>query len=775
MERLAVDRERRGIRIRGLVQGVGFRPAMYRLADELGLAGFVRNDREGVWIELEGPRAAIDRFLVELIATAPPASRIDSIEPVELAPRGDASFAIAPSTELAGDPATAAIPADLAPCAACVRELEDPADRRFGYPFINCTACGPRFTIVREVPYDRAATTMAPFVMCAACQREYDDPRDRRFHAEPNACPACGPTLQLVADGQPLREGAAALGEAVAALAGGAIIALKGAGGYVLAVDATSERAVARLRERKRRPDKPFAVMARDLAAAEQIAELDDATRALLVSPARPIVLVPARAGSPLAPSVAPRLADVGVFLPPTPLQHLLLARGPALQVMTSGNLSDEPIARTDTEARARLHAIADLFLLHDREIHARADDSVVRTTRRGAIPIRRGRGVVPDELAVPVAGRTVLAVGGHERVTVCLCHDGRALLSQHVGDLDTVEAVRFFEETIAHLCKLAGVTPELVAYDLHPDYRSTRWALASGLPGVAVQHHHAHVAACLAEHGRRDRVIGVAFDGTGYGADGTLWGGELLEADLLGARRLGHLQPITLIGGELAIREPWRLAVAVAHDTGHGMELVPGDDLWRRRIARLLRGHRSGVHELPAMPVATGAGRWFDTIAALLGLAQAPSYDGQPAIELEAAAAVATDTRFAPFDIAILEREPFVLDLRPAAIQVARGRRDGHAVPLLARRFHDTVALAIQAGCHRARAAGAPSTVVLTGGCFQNRILLDRARALLEADGFEVLTHRRVPPNDGGLALGQAAVASALSQRGAHVSRGPR
>ena len=741
--------QRRAIRIRGVVQGVGFRPAMYRLADQLGLAGFVRNDREGVWLEVEGSAPELARFVDRIPDAAPPASRIEAIEQIALPPRAEHGFRIAPSpAPEAGHEAAAEIPADLAPCDACLRELDDPDDRRYRYPFINCTACGPRYTIVREVPYDRPKTTMAPFAMCDACRREYEDPSDRRFHAEPNACPACGPQIELVSEGRAISRGTVALRAAVRALRDGAIVAVKGAGGFLLAVDAANDDAVRRLRELKRRPHKPFAVMGRALAELERIAEISWGARRALIAPARPIVLVPRRSGGELAPSVAPGLADVGVFLPPTPLQHLLLADGPPLQVMTSGNLADEPIARTNAEALAHLAEVADVFLVHDREVHARADDSVVRAAARGPIPMRRARGVVPAAIALPAAGPPLVAVGGHERNTVCIAAAGQAVLSPHLGDLDHPDTEAAFREAIAHLGALLGVVPEAVAHDLHPDYRSTRWALASGLPMIGVQHHHAHVAACLAEHGRADRVLGVAFDGTGLGDDGQLWGGELLDADLVTCRRVGHLRPLALPGSEAAIRQPWRVAVAALVDAGEDPALVPGvDPTALRGVCALLET------DLP--PRAAGAGRWFDAVAALLGLAPAPSYDGQAATELEALAATAP-IDVDPFELEVTsDRE---LDLRPAIRELAHALRRGIDRGLLAARFHATLAAAIEAGC----AAAGARTVVLTGGCFQNRRLLDATAERLEAAGREVLVHRRVPPNDGGLALGQAAIASA-------------
>ena len=738
-----MELERRSVRVRGVVQGVGFRPAMYRLARAYELAGFVRNDREGVWLEIEGHRDELDRFLAELSTAAPPASRIDRVETAIVELRRDGAFRIAESpAATAHDRAAAAIPADLGPCAECVQELRDPGNRRHRYPFINCVSCGPRFTIVESVPYDRPKTTMAAFAMCGDCRREYDDPEDRRFHAEPNACPACGPRTRLVERGSVIGEGDLAVRAAATAIASGAIVAVKGAGGFVLAVNAADEAAVARLRARKQRPHKPFAVMGRSLEDLERIAELDDAARSLVTSQVRPIVLAPSRSGT-LAPSVAPALADVGVYLPPTPLQQLLLDDGPPLQVMTSGNLADEPIARTDAEAFARLRAVADLFLVHDREVHNRADDSVVRAARV-TIPIRRARGVVPASIEVPFSSPPVLAVGAQERNTVCVLHDGHAMLSQHVGDLDHPDAEAFFRETIAKLLELADVEPAAIAHDLHPDYRSTRWALEQTAPCVAVQHHHAHVAACLAEHGRIDRVIGVAFDGTGLGADGTLWGGELLDADLGDARRVGHLRPIALAGGEAAIRAPWRLAVAALVDAGEPIDMVdaPAEHV----------DHVCAVLATSLAVPATGAGRWFDAVAALLGCAHHTSYDGQAAAELEALATpVALDVP--PFELDVRDHE---LDLRPAIRELARELRRGTARELLAARFHATMAQAIERGVVAANGR----TAALVGGCFQNRRLLALATARLESAGIEVLVHAHVPPNDGGIALGQAAIA---------------
>ena len=757
----STTRLRQAIRIRGTVQGVGFRPAVHRLAGALGLGGCVRNDSEGVWIEIEGERDAIDRFRSELPLAAPATARIESASATWIAALGETRFRITQSDD--GGRIRTAIPADLAPCDDCLGELADPLDRRHRYPFINCTACGPRYTIARAVPYDRALTTMDAFGLCGACRREYEDPSDRRFHAEPTACPVCGPRLSWIAPGA-RRVGEAALVAAVVALREGAIVAVKGAGGFLLATDAGNEDAVRLLRLRKRRPHQPFAVMARSLVEARRVATVDETAERVLRSAARPIVLLPMRADSDLAASIAPGLVEVGVFLPPTPLQHLLATEGPSLLVMTSGNPGGEPIVKDDAEALARLSPLADAFLVHDREIHTRADDSVMRVIAGVARPLRRARGYVPDPIPLPVSGPPLLAVGGAQRSTVCLARDGQAFVSQHLGDLDDPDTLELFEETIEKLGKLVGVRPSAVVHDLHPDYPSTRWAthwaLDAGLPCIGVQHHHAHVAACLAEHAFEGPVLGIAFDGTGCGPGGELWGGEILEADLGGYRRIGHLQALGLPGGEAAIREPWRLAV---------MALVAAGE--ERRIDRLihlgggidrdrLRGVRQLIDKQVVCPEATGAGRWFDAVSALLGLRHEISYEGQAAIELEAAAA---PERVAPYPL-VFETPPgapFVIDLRPAVREIAAELSGGLARSIVAARFHETLAGAIAEACRRARVLGGPATVALSGGCFGNRLLTERTRELLEADGFQVLLHRLVPPGDGGLSLGQAAVAS--------------
>jgi hydrogenase maturation protein HypF len=756
-------RVRRAIRVRGTVQGVGFRPMVHRLAQSGGLGGFVRNDSEGVLIEIEGDDPEIvARFVAALRHEAPPLARIDAIEVVNLPARGERDFRVVTSAPL---PTTlAAIPPDAATCDACVRELLDPRDRRYGYPFVNCTDCGPRYTIIRDVPYDRARTTMDAFAMCAPCRAEYEDPADRRFHAEPTACPECGPRLVLHELGAPEQTGEAALARAVALLADGAIVALKGLGGYQLAVDARNDAAVQRLRARKHRPDKPFALMARDLGEVERVVAVSPAACRALVSAARPIVLLPRLADGGVAPSVAPALTELGVMLPATPLHHLLLAGDTPLLVMTSGNLVDEPIAKDDDEAAAKLHAVADALLAHDRAIHTRADDSVVRVTAGTVQCARRARGYAPEPVALPFEAPPILAVGAELKSTLCFTRGAHAYLSQHIGDLGSLESRDFFEELVGKLGLLLGVTPEVVAHDLHPDYTSTRWALARGLRAIGVQHHHAHIASCLAEHGRTAPVIGVAFDGTGCGPAGELWGGEILLADLGAFVRLGHLRPLALAGGETAIREPWRLAVAALVDAGEPLDLVT--ELRRDVLARrLARG--------TGLPRSTGAGRWFDAFAALAGVRARISYEAQAAIELDALARADAFTE--PYAFTIEKGAPFVVDLRPTVRELARAVRAGQPREHVASRIYSTMAEIVAQSCRAARRTHGVGVVALSGGCFQSAVLTERAKSRLEEDGFEVLIHGRVPPNDGGIALGQAAVAAyrLSEERGRTTQRG--
>ena len=691
-----------------MVQGVGFRPFVYRLARERDLAGFVLNDGDGVVIEVEG--AELDRFAEELLVRAPSLARIASLSAEPLAAVGERGFRIVESVP---EGRSALIPPDVATCDDCLRELFDPADRRYRYPFVNCTQCGPRFTIVRGVPYDRPNTTMAGFPLCPDCRREYEDLSDRRFHAEPIACPACGPGLSM-----PLEDAAAVLRE-------GGILAVKGLGGYHLACLAEDERAVGRLRSRKRREEKPFALMT---AAVDALADPTPAERALLGSRERPIVLVRRRADAPVAESVAPGSPWLGVMLPYTPLHHLLCSDVGAALVMTSGNLSDEPIAYEDAEARARLGGVADAFLSHDRSIHRRCEDSVVRA----AFPVRRSRGFAPAPL--PLSSPPLVAVGAELKSTFCVATPEGAFLSPHLGDLDSAAAYDAFRDDLRLYLEMLGVQPEAIAHDLHPEYLSTKWAKEQGLPLVGVQHHHAHAAACLAEHAEEGPALALVFDGTGYGTDGTLWGGELLRCDLGGFDRVASLDPVPLPGGEAAIREPWRVAAVLLERAGLP---VP----WERweLVRESLKANA---------PLASGMGRLFDAVAALVGVRERVSYEGQAAIELEQLAA---DVPAAPWPWQFGDTTGLVATCQS---ELAHGR----ARPEVAAAFHETVAAGAAAAC---AAAGGPGTVVLSGGTFQNLRLLQSTRARLDAAGFRVLTHRRVPPNDGGISYGQAAIAA--------------
>lgn len=716
--------ERRRVRVTGVVQGVGFRPFVHRLARRHELAGHVRNDGGVVITEVEGPPAALERFALAIAAEAPPLARVATVD-VELLPvTGGQGFEIRRSTGSAAPGATP-LPPDVATCAECVSELFDPTNRRYRHPFISCTHCGPRFTIVKSLPYDRAHTTMAEFPLCARCRAEYEDPHDRRHHAETICCPDCGPQLRLGLDA------------ALAILSDGGILAVKGLGGYHLACDATSEVAVARLRERKQREAKPLAVMTTEPA---QLVRLSAAERVLLDSPARPIVIARRRANSPLAASVAPDSRWVGVMTPYTPLHHLLVADAGGPLVMTSGNLTDEPICIDDDEARRRLRGLADAFLDHDRPIHRRCEDSVVRA----AFPIRRSRGHAPDWLALPVAAsRPLLAAGAELKATFCIAHGERAWLSAHLGDLDAPAAREAFAADVALTLEALALAPEIIACDLHPDYASTRWALEQDAELVRVQHHHAHAAACLAEHGETAPALALVFDGTGLGSDGTLWGGELLRCDLAGFERLAHLEPVALPGGEAAIHEPWRIAGAYLERADRP---VPFE-----RWPAVRQSLRVGA------PPTSGVGRLFDAVAALVCGFEHVSYEGQAAIALEE---LAGSTAAEPYACRVTDELIHGSDLVGAAYDDLAAGRPRHEI---AAAFHEGLAAAAISACE---AAATPRTVVLSGGSFQNLRLLQSIAGGLRASGFRVLTHRRVPPNDGGISYGQAAVAAAQGGR---------
>lgn len=749
--------------VRGTVQGVGMRPFVYRLARAEGLAGSVRNDGRGVRIEVFGADEALARFLGRLRSEKPGAAGVDELTVETIAPAPGRGFAIVESqAATAGAERRISIPADLAACDACLAEVRDPSSRRHRYPFTNCTACGPRFTITRDVPYDRARTTMAPFAMCGECRREYEDPGDRRFHAEPNACPRCGPALTLLSpQGGALAAGDAALRAAGRALAEGRIVALKGIGGFHLACDARSSPAVRALRERKRRTEKPLAVMVRDAGEAAALCELGAAERALLTGPERPIVLAAAREGGGLAPEIAPDTKLLGVLLPYSPLHHLLLAEAGRPLVMTSGNVSEEPIAYRDEEARRRLAGIADLLLVHDREIEARADDSVARVVGGRPVLVRRSRGHAPRGVAFPRRfARPVLACGGHLKNVFCLGVGDAATPGAHVGDLDTPETLASYEQAIARLEAFLRVRPELIAHDLHPAYASTRYAIerarAEELPAVAVQHHHAHVAACMADAGLDGEVLGLAWDGMGYGTDGTAWGGELLLATYQGYERVATFRALPLAGGERAIREPWRVALAALDDA---FPEGPPDGLaFVRALPAEARVVRQMIRRGLNAPLAHGAGRLFDAIAALALGRSVARYEGQLALALEAAADPGEPGRY-PFDVDTTTT-PWELDWRPVVRGAAEDLAAGRSGGVVAARFHRTLAAAGAELLRLAAARRGGRPIVLSGGCFQNALLVEGM--LRELGPAPVHLHRAVPPGDGGIALGQAAVADA-------------
>ena len=764
MSATATRRIRARARVHGTVQGVGFRPYVYRLAHECRLAGFVLNDASGVLLEVEGQERAVDDFLARLPREAPPLAVVQSVSVSAGVPTGESGFAIRDSPR--GEVADAPITPDTATCDDCLAELLDPADRRHRYPFINCTNCGPRFTIVQGIPYDRPFTTMTGFTMCSHCQAEYDDPGDRRFHAQPNACPVCGPAARLLdPSGAALDwgDGVDAVHAAARALVAGRIVAVKGIGGYHLACRADDEEAVATLRARKHREDKPFALMAVDVAAACLLVMLGATEEGLLPAARRPIVLAPRRPEARVAAAVAPGAPELGVMLPYTPLHHLLLRDSGTALVMTSGNLSDEPIAFHDADALERLGPIADLVLTHDRPIETRTDDSVVRAVsigeERHPLFLRRSRGYVPEHHELPVpATRPLLACGAEQKNTFCVAKGSRAWVSHHIGDLEHFATHQAFREGIAHFERMFAVAPELIAHDLHPGYLSTTYALErDDLELIGVQHHHAHLAACLAEHGRRGPAVGAIFDGTGYGLDGTVWGGELLVGDLTSFERSGHLRPVRMPGGSAAIREPWRMAFAwLSEALGEAPSLPVGlaadvdADAWRSMSKLAVAPELS--------PMTTSVGRLFDAAAAICGLRARVNYEGQAAVELEARAARAAAPRHYEIELA----PELILDPRAAIRAIATDVAAGVDVGDVAAGFHAAMTAATVDACARLAAERGLDSVVLSGGVFQNRLLLESAAGALVRGGLQVLVPTVLPPNDGGISFGQAAVAAA-------------
>ena len=762
-------RKRREVVVSGVVQGVGFRPFIYRLAIEEGLAGFIGNNTGGVTIEIEGAVAHLDVFLARLRREQPPLARIDSVRVRELPATGEATFRIMVSERLG--PVSTGIPADAATCPDCLRELLDPQDRRFLYPFLNCTNCGPRFTITRRIPYDRPQTSMAVFPMCPACQREYDDPANRRFHAQPNACWVCGPRLWLVgADGKEIPADDAVTA-CIDRLVAGQVMAIKGIGGFHLSVDATNPAAVMRLRERKRRYGKPLAVMVRDLDAARAVCALTAEEEALLTTSARPIVLARRRNGCGIADNVAPGIPWLGVFLPYAPLQHLLFT-DPRIQalVMTSANLSEEPIAIDNDEALARLGGIADAFLMHNREILQRCDDSVAAIVDGAPQLVRRARGFVPLGVELPLDAPRLLAVGGHLKNVFALARGRFAYQSQHLGDLENLTGIRFFEESLDHLMRTFEIEPRTVVHDLHPGYLSTqwakKWAQERGLRLIAVQHHHAHVAGCMAEHGLTGEVIGLALDGTGYGTDGRIWGGEVLIARLGSFERFAHLEYVPMPGGEKAIKEPWRMALghlrAAGFDVGSSrtLGLVGAKEKEARVLARMME---RGVNA----PLTSSLGRLFDAVAAVVLNRRVVDYEAQAAIELEGIAVDESDDE-PGYAMELIggdwaRREPAQISAAPLWRELVGDLQAGVNKARIAARFHAGVAAGFVRSAVLARTATGVNRVALTGGCMHNRRLARLLRVKLEAEGFEVFQHRHVSPGDGGLSYGQVVVAAAM------------
>jgi hydrogenase maturation protein HypF len=780
-----------------MVQGVGFRPFVHRLATELGVTGFVGNNAAAVFIEAQGPPRAISELIRRLVADRPPLALITTLSDAQMAPRAEDGFLIVASAG-AGGPRTL-VPPDVATCDTCLRELSDPASRRYRHPFITCTDCGPRMTIIKDLPYDRPATTMAGFPMCERCRREYHDPGDRRFHAQPIACHDCGPTLRFTRDGSTVNGADEALAAAQRALAGGAIVAVKGIGGYHLACRADDPETVTRLRQRKARGDKPFAMLTRNLATARLLAEIGVGEQRSLTSAARPIVLLRRLCTAPVAETVAPGNPLLGVLLPYSPVHHLLLAPVPGSTepvphtlVLTSANTSDEPLVFDDAEADVRLTFLADAVLTHDRPIHLPCDDSVVRVLADGELPIRRARGYAPLPVRLGRALPSVLSVGGESKNSCCLTDGDSAFCSAHIGDMGNLATLRAFDRVVTQLTTVHRVAPEVIAADLHPGYQTGEWAQQhAGGPGEPalrlVQHHHAHVASLLAEHGcLGEPVIGVAFDGAGYGTDGSIWGGEILHVgtDAAEFERVGHLLPVPLAGGDAAIRSPCRIALGYLAAAGVAWDpalpsVAACTNAELAILAALHAGYadpagqpgeapsRAGAHIVPC----SSMGRLFDAVASLLGVRQRISYEAQAATELENLAAQASDaaaelpgSRSAELTMPV--SADGIIDHRPLIRALAAEVVAGSPAAALARAFHVAVADAVAASAVLAGSERGVRTVGLTGGVFQNVLLTQLCRTRLETLGFEVLTHHLVPPNDGGLALGQAAVAALAAAR---------
>ncbi|HQI00399.1 MAG TPA: carbamoyltransferase HypF [Deltaproteobacteria bacterium] len=748
------------LRFSGIVQGVGFRPFIYRLAVSHGLTGFVQNRQDGVVVELQGRSGPIESFMARCMKELPPLAQVSDLTTEDIEPSKEDSFRIVPSEE-EGRPEVHISP-DAATCDDCLAELFDPEDRRHRYPFINCTNCGPRLTIITGIPYDRKNTSMNAFPLCERCGREYGDPRDRRFHAEPNACPVCGPELTLLDEKGEKIECSDPVEKAIELLREGYVVVVKGIGGFHLAADASSSEALSRLRERKYREEKPFAVMVKDLPHARALAEITSWEEELLSNPERPIVLVKKKAADAISPLVAPGMANLGIMLPYAPLHHLLLEGGFPALVMTSANQTDEPICIDNDEALKRLKGIADYYLLHNRDIIVRCDDSVATVVQRAPRLMRRSRGYVPKPIIMPRSYPTTLGLGGHLKSTTCIIKGDFAFLSPHIGDMETPEARDFFHESVALMRHLTKSDPEIVACDMHPEYYTT-WVAAqmSQKRVVQVQHHHAHIASCMAENRITGDVIGLSMDGTGYGLDGKIWGGEFLVADEADFQRAGHIRYFPLPGGDAAVKQPWRVAAAFLMENF-------GDD-WRKAAEELstVPDHipydtvETVVKKRLQTVYTSSLGRIFDAVSCLLGIRRKVSFEGQAAMELEACAGI-SPSRILSYDI-LMDRE-IILDLYPMIRQLAEERMAGKPVSELASAFHATLIHAFVRTAREIRDATGLNRVVLSGGCFQNRILLEGCISSLDLSGFDVYTHHLVPANDGGISLGQAYVAGTVA-----------
>jgi hydrogenase maturation protein HypF len=770
------------ISVLGVVQGVGFRPFVYGLAVKHNLKGWVYNTSEDVRIEVEGAAKAIEQFARELKTKAPPLAHIENVTIEYCPPRGYESFEIRQSQAQAGK--YQLISPDVATCQACLGELLNPEDRRYRYPFTNCTNCGPRFTIIEDMPYDRPKTTMRYFQMCPQCQTEYDNPLDRRFHAQPNACPKCGPQVELVDNQGNLVNTSNPIAAASQLLKEGKIVAIKGLGGFLLACDATNDTVVKTLRRRKKRSSKPFAIMVATVDEAKKHCYVSPEEKRLLTSPQSPIVLLRWREGSSVSREVAPNLRFLGVMLPYTPLHHILLRDTGLPLVMTSGNLSEEPIARDNDEALRRLSGIADYFLVHNRDIYSRYDDSVAIVERGTSQLVRRARSYAPYPIRLSFKTRQVLGCGAEEKNTFCLTKDNYAFLSQHIGDMENMETLDHFDSTISLYKRLFHVQPEIIAHDLHPDYLATKYARElgeSGMKLVPVQHHHAHIASCLADNGLESPVIGVAFDGTGMGADGNIWGGEFLVADYHNFRRAGHLEYLPLPGGAAAIKRPYRTAI------GYILTLLGEDALNAVIASEAKQSQLTSVGQVTEVeieiikrqiekkinsPLNSSMGRLFDAISALLGIRGEIDYEGQAAVEMEMAAyssvigrrvsdeAISHAQENYPYHI-VEDEGVRIVHLQGLFSAVIEDLHRGISKGRISVKFHNTVARMINEMCHLIADETGISQVALSGGVFQNRLLLRKTVSLLESSSFQVFTHRQVPCNDGGISLGQAVIAN--------------